>query len=416
MSPSYRAAFVAPLIAVLSCLACAALSVSCAKEKEGVASTSRVVVVTPSESAAPGEYRGAEAFARDYADPKSGAVISHIVFPDVSKGGAEDAVAAFVAQAASDPLVGAIVVDPAPRGTASGLRRAKSARTEGGKPGLVCIAGSPSDDALAIESAADLVVSPDRVYRAYIVAWAAKKMGASSLAAFYVRSSDPEAARERAIMSAAAADLGLAYSAMSAGAGVDAAAFAREGADARLKSSGPATAFYSPDFALAPSLIASAVAGKGLLVDAAGELTRAFYARALGLDLSAAEGDAKKEQKLLETAVASAGMKGRLCLWEAGYDEASVRGMGEYAVRLAKGGARKGELKDFLACLDARSKEDGVQGAAWLGSYDVDPSTGVKSANRVLLRQDYYAIGSGWLQSALQTVPSKYLLLKSGDD
>jgi hypothetical protein len=98
-----------------------------------------------------------------------------------------------------------------------------------------------------------------------------------------------------------------------------------------------------------------------------------------------------------------------LGLWDSGYGEASLRGLGEFAMRVGAGTARKDDLKALLAALDARSG-----GAAWLADYDVDPDTGVKSANHVLLRQDIYVLGLGYLQSALQSTPSEYLSLGAG--
>jgi hypothetical protein len=329
----------------------------------------------------------------------------HLELPDKTKG--EAAVSDFVADAASDPRVAAIVVSPSPVGTASGLRKAKRSRGAG----LLCVAASSSEDVLDIESSADLVVELDRVSRAYIAAWAAKKMGARSIVAAYGESeaSTPDTLRERAIMSAAASDLGLRYAAMIAPKGVESSAFVRSASGSWLRDWGPAAALYCADPSLAQSLIAGAIAGGGMLVDSGGAATVAAYAEALGVDLSSAKGDAKKERRLVETALAPLGMKGRLCAWDSSYGRASTAGLGEFAMRVTKGEAKKDEIKDLRAALDERS-----EGAAWMTEYDVDLATGVKSANRVLIRQDLCALGSGYLQSALQAVPAKYLLMKSG--
>jgi hypothetical protein len=389
---------------------------SCSRAREPPVAAPRVVIATPSEAAAPGEFRGAEAFVRDYSGAKAGGEALHAVFPDKLKPSDPEAVAGFIAETAADSRVRAIVVDPAPAGTAEGFRRAKEARARGPRAeaaALLCVASGAGDDRLLIESAADLVVDLDRVYRAYLIPWAAKKMGAGSLVAAYARdeSSDPDSARERAIMSAAAADLGLRFAAMTAPAGVDAAAFVRASTGAWLREYGPDAALYCSDPALAPPLLAGAIAGGGIVVDAAGAATRASYAAALGLALSSAKGDPKKELRLLEDAVGSVGERGRLGLWEAGYSESSARGLGEFAMRVCRGESRKDEVKDLVSALDSRSS-----GAGWLADYDIDPGTGVRSANRVLLRQDVYVLGKGYLQSALQAVPAKYLAMASGAD
>jgi hypothetical protein len=395
--------------AALIVAATAACLVSCSRNASAAEAAPVVVLITGSEASTPLEYRGAEDLARAYSDGKSGGELRHICLPDRAKG--ESAVASFIADAASDPRVQALVVEPSPLGTAWGLRKAKDARaaSPGGKS-LFCVAASSSEDILDIESSADLVVELDRAYRAYIVAWEAKKMGASSLVAAYSpdEAATSDSLRERAIMAAAAADLGLRYAAMVAPKGVEGSAFVRSSSGVWLRDYGPAAALYCARAALAPSLIAGAVAGGGMVVDAAGSATVESYAEALGVDLSGAAGDAKKEKRLVEAAVAAIGMKGRLCAWDAAYGRASVAGLGEFAMRVARGQAKKEELKELRKALDDRSG-----GAAWLAEYDVDSGTGVKSQNRVLLRQDSYALGSGYLQSALRPVPAKYLLVKA---
>ncbi|MGA2545168.1 MAG: DUF3798 domain-containing protein [Rectinemataceae bacterium] len=387
---------------------------SCSKAKGASKAPPRVVVITPSEAVAGPEFRGAEAFVRAHSGKGSKGEASHAVLPDgimssAKAGGLEAAVASFIAGAASDPSVEAVVVDPAFTGSAEGFRRAKAARPE-----LFCLAGDSREDVLSIEASADLVVELDRVYRAYLIPWAARKMGAKALVAAYFggEEAEPRTARERAIMSAACADLGLKYAAMIAPAGAGAAAYTRTMTRTWLRDYGRDTVLYGSDGALAGPLVEGAIADGGIVVDAAGRLTRAAYAAALGMDLSEAKGNARKERALIEGAIAALGGRGRFGLWDADFAEASVEGLAEFALRSAageaSGAARKSDLKDLVAALDARSP-----GAAWLAAYDVDPDTGVKSANRVLLRQDVYVLGSGYLQSALQTVPAKYLTIRA---
>jgi hypothetical protein len=374
----------------------------------------RVVVLTPPESAAPLQYRGAEDFVRDQAAAK-GLVAQHAIFPDEKKTKDPRAVAAFIAELGKDGRVSAIVAAPAPEGTAEGFRRAREARG-GSAPSLLCIASGSRDEALAIESAADLVVDLDRVNRAYVAAWAAKKLGASAVVAAYSRDeeSDPAALRERAIMEAASAELGLKYAAMIAPKGVEAEAFARAGTGAWLRDYGPRASLYCSDPSLVGPILAGAVAGGGIVVEAAGEATRGAWASALGADLSAAKGDPVKERRLLEKAAAALGLKGRLGVWDSGFGAESARGLGEFAMRVCAGGARKDDIKALAAALDARSGSR-LGAAAWIAGYDADPETGVKSANHVLIRQDAYVLGRGYLQSALKSAPPEYFALGSSN-
>jgi hypothetical protein len=379
------------------------------------ASAGRVVVITPKDDLAPGPYAGAEDFVRERAKKGDPGEV-HAILPDgiapgdKRKGGAETAMADFVAKAAADPAVKAIVVDPALPGCAEGFRRAKAARPE-----LVCVAGDSREDQLALESSADLVVDLDRVYRAYLVPWAAKKMGAKSLVAVYSAAEGLDqlaagyAAREQAIMSAAAGDFGIKYVSIETPPGTDAAAFARAMTGSWLKDNGPGAALYCSDPAIATSLLAGAIAGNGYLVDAAAAATSPAYAAVLGLDLSPAKGEARKERSIVEREVSRLGLKGRLGLWDADYERASVTGMAEFAQRAAAANGASDPRTQLLAALSAAAP-----GGAWIAAYDIDPSTGVKSANHVLLREDVYVLGSGYLQSALQQVPVKYLVAGSG--
>ena len=394
MSASGRAAFAA--------IAASALAAAVACNAPGAAATARplVVIVTPSEAVAPDEFRGAEAMVRSYSAQSAKGDIRHAILPEPKAG-----VASFIADAASDPRVKALVVDPSPAGCAEGIRRAKRA-----KPGLIAIAGGSREDELAIEASADLVVDLDRASRAYLIPWAAKKMGAKALVAAYSRGAedDPAQVRERAIMSAACADLGLKYAAVTAPTGTDPVVYARAMTGAWLRDYGPDASLYCSDGALVAPLLAGSIAGGGIVVDEAGEATRAAYAAALGIDLSPAKGDAARERRLLERALGAVGGRGRFGEWDAGYAGASVEGIAEFALRIVTGSARKDDLKAFVAALESRSP-----GAAWLASFDVDPDTGVRSANRALLRQDVYVFGSGYLQTALQNVPGKYLSLSN---
>jgi hypothetical protein len=406
-------------IAVLAVFVLAAGSVSCSKPRATQAPAARVVIITPSEAMAPREFRGAEALARAYPAKGAKGELSHAILPGKAAPGdkklksgdkpgaeiSEAAVASFIAGVAADPRVKAIVVDPALPGSAEGFRRAKESR-----PDLFCVAGGSREDGLAIEASVDLVIDLDRVYRAYLIPWAAKKMGAKALVAVYTRAEDADslASRERAIMSAACAEFGLKYAAMVPPAGAEATAYARAMTGPWLRDYGPDAALYCSDDALVEPIIAGAIAGGGIVVDAAGSATRAVYAAALGLDLSSAKGDARKERRLLEKAIVDLGAGGRFGLWDADYVEASVEGLGEFALRVALGSARKDDLKELIAALAARFPD-----AAWLAAYDIDQDTGIKSANRILLREDVYALGTGYLQSALQAVPAKYLVLRA---
>jgi hypothetical protein len=411
-SPRAKAALAALVLAPCLALGLA----SCAGAVGGARGSPRIAVITPTEATAPREFRGAEDYLAAGRSRTGVGEGRHLVVADRAKGGAEAALLASIAEAAADPLVKAIVVAPALTGTAEGFRLAKQARPE-----LFCVAAGSREDELELEASADLVVDLDRLYRAYLTPWAAKKMGARAFLALYSPSeaADPAMLRERTIMSAACAELGLRYQAVVTPAGADPAGYARAMTDSWLRDLGRDTALYCSDPALVAPLIKGAVASGGLLPDAAGQATIEAYAAAIGLNLGPAKGDPRRARNLLEAAIGPLGGRRRFGLWDADYGRASVAGVALFAARAAAAAAKGAAagtaagtatgLKALTAALDEASAD-----SAWLAAYDVDPETGVKSANHVLLRQDIYVLGSGYLQSALQTVPPIYLGLGQG--
>ncbi len=391
----------APALLVLALCAMTLCTGACSRAG-AQAQTPRILVITPGEALAPREFRAAEALARGLPAAGRKAEILHAALPD--KGAASAAsVAAFIAGAASDGRLKALVVDPALPGTAEGFRRAREAR-----PGLLLFARGGGEDALELEASADLVVDLDRLYRAYLVPWASKRMGARALAAVYKQdeAAEPLAQRERLIMGKACAELGLKYAEFESPAGSDAVAYTRAMTGSWLQTLGRDSSFYCADPSLVAPLLSGAIAGGALAADLAGEAGSAAYAAALGLDLSPAKGEARKERSLIEAALSGLGARGRFALWEGDFASASVEGLVEFALRVASGAARKDETKALVAAFDSASSD-----AAWLAAYDVDGDSGVASANHVLLRQDLYVLGSGYLQSALKVVPAKYLRL-----
>jgi len=388
----------APLLAAICVLAlCGG---ACSRAGAQQALPPRILVVTPGEALAPREYRAAEALVHSPPTSLPKAEILHATLPDKSAV-SETAVAAFIAAAAGDARLKALVVDPALPGTAEGFRRAREAR-----PQLLLLARGGAEDPLELEASADIVVDIDRLYRAYLVPWASKRMGARALAAVYKKdeAADPLAQRERLIMGQACAELGLKYAEFESPPGSDAVAYTRAMTGFWLQGLGRDTSFYCADPSLVAPLLSGAIAGGAVAADLAGEAGRVAYAAALGLDLSPAKGEARKERALIETALSALGARGRFALWEGDFASASVAGLAEFALRVATGAAKKGELKALVEAFDSSSHD-----AAWLAAYDVDGDTGVASANHVLLRQDPYVLGSGYLQSALKIVPAKYL-------
>jgi hypothetical protein len=408
-APRIPAALLATALLAAAAMGASALLAACGAKAPAPGPSPVALVVTPSKTADPAAYRGAEALAsasaaasaasagRSRAPSAPYAAVRHAVLPDAPTAEARaKALETLLLGVADDPLVRAVLVVPAGKGAAQAFRGLRARRHD-----LVLMAAEPADDRLEIESAVDLVVELDRLYRPYFAATSARDSGARWLVEASPKGTpSPAASRERAVLRAACGELGLEYVLAEAGPGQRGGAW--------LGGLGPDSAVYCSDAALADAAIKAALASGAAMVDGGPESLDAYY-RVLAplLPGDALNADAAKRLKLLERAAVAAAGRGRLSTWTRGYAAESVEGLGEFARRVVLGTARVDDLKGLVAALEARSP-----GSAWIAAYDADPGTGVKAANHVLLRQDPYAFGRGYAQSAVKSMPAGYLALE----
>ena len=190
-------------------------------------------------------------------------------------------------------------------------------------------------------------------------------MGAKSLVAVYSAAEGLDqlaagyAAREQSIMSAAAGDFGLKYVAIETPPGTDAAAFARSmtGSWLQRQRARRRALLLRPGHCSEP-LGRRHRRRRHTSSTRRPRLRAPAYAAVLGLDLTSAKGEARKERSIVEQAVSRLGLKGRLGLWDADYARASVAGMAEFAQRAsAANGASEGrpQAPSSSRHLDSRS-------------------------------------------------------------
>ena len=121
------------------------------------------------------------------------------------------------------------------------------------------------------------------------------------------------------------------------------------------------------------------------------------------LDLSQERGDWPAILKKVEEAVEKAGGKGRMGTWAYSYGYTSSAALAEYGKRIVEGKAKSGNLKDLIACYN-----EFTPGAKWNASYYTDAGTGVRNKKMVMVRQDTYVLGKGYLGVADVEVPEAY--------
>ena len=78
-------------------------------------------------------------------------------------------------------------------------------------------------------------------------------------------------------------------------------------------------------------------------------------------------------------------------------------GLGEFGKRIVEGKAKLDNMKDLIACYN-----EGSPGATWNAGYYTDAGTGVRNRKYVLLYQDTYILGRGYMESIKVEIPEKY--------
>ena len=366
-------------------------------------------IATLTVSQAEDTYRGAERMIQEYGDVADGGMIQHVTMPDNFMSEMETTISQIVGLA-DDPKMKVIVVDDAIPGTTEAFRRVKEKR-----PDILCFAGQPQEDPGVISSVADLSVSVDFVSRGYLMVDTAKKLGAKKFVhiSFPRHMSYETLGRRRAIMEAACKDLGLEFIFETApdptsDVGVAGAQqFVLEKTPAWLDKYGKETAFFCTNDAQTEPLLKQIAKYGGIFVEPDLPSPLMGYPGALGIDLSAEAGDFPAIMKKVEQAVIDAGGKGRMGTWSYSFGWSTVCALAEYGKRITEGEAKLYRLKDLWACYDKYTP-----GAQWMGSEYLDMATQVKMRNFLLVYQDTYIFGKGYMDITKVQVPEKFMTIK----
>jgi len=379
-----------------------------------------VGIVTGTVSQSEDDLRGAEALIKEYGSVKTGGMIQHQTYPDDFMSQQETFISNVVSLA-DDPKMKAIVVNQAIPGTAEAFKRVHAKRKD-----IFCLAGEAHEDPLVISGSADFVAANDFVSRGYTIIWAAKQMGAKTFVhiSFPRHMSYESMGRRRSIMEQACKDLGMTFAFETApdptsDVGVAGAQqFILEKVPAWLKKYGPngeKVAFFCTNDAHTEPLLKQLLASKnGLFVEADLPSPLMGYPGALGLDLSKEAGNFPAILKKVEAGVVAKGGSGRFGTWAFSYGYTVSAGLGEYAIRVTEGKAKKNNLPDLFSAYGKFTP-----GAKWNGAFYTDTNTGVKTKNMALVYMDCYVFGGvggvkdkHFLTTTAQKVPEKYYTIK----
>ena len=366
-------------------------------------------VVTGTVSQSEDDLRGAERLIKEYGDVAKGGMIKHLTYPDNFMSEMETTISQIVGLA-DDPLMKVIVVNQAIPGTTEAFRRVKEKRKD-----ILCFAGEPHEDPGVIESAADLAINADNIARGYLIIAAAKKMGANAFVhiSFPRHMSYELLSRRRNIMEVACKDLGLKFAFETApdptsDVGVAGAQqFILEKVPAWLQKYGKKAAFFCTNDAQTEPLLKQVATLGGYFVEADLPSPLMGYPGALGIDLSKEKGNWPAILKKVEGAVVKAGGKGRMGTWAYSFGFANSAALAEFGKRIVEKKTKLGDFKTLMECFAQYTP-----GARWNGGYYTDLSTGTKRKNHVLIYQDTYILGRGYLDMTKVQVPEKYFKIR----
>ncbi|MCD7953279.1 MAG: DUF3798 domain-containing protein [Synergistaceae bacterium] len=366
-------------------------------------------VATLTVSQSEDTYRGAERLIKEYGDVANGGMIKHVTMPDNFMSEMETTISQIVGLA-DDPKVKVIVVDDAIPGTTEAFRRVKEKRKD-----ILCFAGEPQEDPNVITSTADFAIGVDNIIRGYLIINTAKKLGAKTFVhiSFPRHMSYELLSRRRAIMEQACKDLGLKFAFETApdptsDVGVAGAQqFILEKVPAWVQKYGKDSAFFCTNDAQTEPLIKQVANQGAIFVEPDLPSPLMGYPGAFGIDLKNEAGDWPAIMKKVEKTVIAAGGKGRMGTWPYSYGWSTVCALAEYGKRITEGNAKLYNLKDLWKCYDKYTP-----GAEWNGAPYFDMAKQMTIKKFVLVYEDTYVFGRGYMGVTKEKVPEKYIKLK----
>lgn len=407
---------VAMSISLLSCKAVSNNPQSSSQSSSSSSSSSsqtkpkiHIGIVTGTVSQGEDELRGAEAFIKEYGDVDKGGMVKHITYPDNFANELETVISQ-ISGLADDPDMKAIVVNQSVPGTSAAFKKIRETR-----PDILLLAATPQEDTNTIEAAADLAVDVDNVKRGYLMILAAKKMGANTFVhiSFARHMSIELLSRRKAIMEEACRDLGLKFAFETApdpmsDVGIPGAQqFILEQMPSWVNKYGKDTAFFCTNDAQTEPLLKMVAKLGAIFVEPDLPSPIMGYPGAFGIDLKAEAGDWPAILKKVESTVIANGGAKRMGTWAYSYGYTSTLALAEFGKRVAEGTAKKDSFDDLMTCY-----EKYTPGAEWNGSYYIDAATNTEKKNHVLVYQDTYVFGQGYLGQTKEKIPEKYNSIK----
>ncbi|NCB02254.1 MAG: DUF3798 domain-containing protein, partial [Spirochaetia bacterium] len=338
-----------------------------------------------------------------------GGKIQHVTYPDNFMDEAETTISV-ISGLADDPLMKAVIVNQAIPGTTEAFRRIKERR-----PDVILIAGEAHEDPSVIQSAADLAVNNDFVARGYLIIKTAHDLGVDTFVhiSFPRHMSYETLSRRAAIMRETCKEFGMTFVLETApdptsDVGVAGAQqYILEKVPAWVDKYGSNAAYFCTNDAHTEPLLKQLLAYGGYFIEADLPSPLMGYPGALGLDLSAEAGDFAAIVKKVESSIVAKGGSGRFGTWAFSYGYTVTAALTQHAINIVEGNSELLKLSDIMKAFGQFTP-----GAQWNGSAYTDVATGVRAKNHILIYQDTYMMGKGFMGTPEVVVPDKYFLVK----
>ena len=366
-------------------------------------------IVTGTVSQSEDTARGAEAAIARYGAAEKGGKIVHITYPDNFMQEMETTISQ-IASLADDPKMKAVIMGEGVPGTVEAYRRIREKR-----PDILLLTNSAHEDPEMVAEVVDLALETDIVARGHLIVLAAKQLGADKFMhiSFPRHLSYEIISRRRNIMKETAKDLGMEFIDMSAPDPVSdvgvagAQQFILEQVPNWLEKYGQNTAFFATNNSHTEPLLKRIAEKGGYFIEADLPSPTMGYPGALGIKFDESEkGNWQAILKKVEKSVIDANGTGRMGTWAYSYSFTGVLSLTDHAMNVIEG---KCEMLDFDAFIETLKAN--TPGAGWNGSYYVGVD-GVEKENFLMIYQDTYILGKGYLHMTDIEVPEKYFEIK----
>ena len=366
-------------------------------------------IVTGTVSQSEDTARGAEAAIARYGAAEKGGKIVHVTYPDNFMQEMETTISQ-IASLADDPKMKAVIMGEGVPGTVEAYRRIREKR-----PDILLLTNSAHEDPEMVAEVVDLALETDIVARGHLIVLAAKQLGADKFMhiSFPRHLSYEIISRRRNIMKETAKDLGMEFIDMSAPDPVSdvgvagAQQFILEQVPNWLEKYGQNTAFFATNNSHTEPLLKRIAEKGGYFIEADLPSPTMGYPGALGIKFDESEkGNWQAILKKVEKSVIDANGTGRMGTWAYSYSFTGVLSLTDHAMNVIEG---KCDVLDFDAFIETLKAN--TPGAGWNGSYYIGVD-GVEKENFLMIYQDTYILGKGYLHMTDIEVPEKYFEIK----